>query len=744
VPILVLLLATGACAPITRIREHFDSSIQTARKVTITRDSWGVPHIDAPTDAAAVFGIGYAQAEDNFPQIEEDYLNALGRSASVHGEAGLANDIVKTAFEVERLSREEYEREPKERRALWDAYAAGLNYYLRMHPEVQHAGIQRFEPWFPFAIFRLASAGTTIDGVRLRDVIATPVGTPRIVRPRIAATSAASQSNAGDLALTPPVDPLEGEPGMPIASNAWAVAPSRTANGHAMIFQNPHVGFFGGGQRWEVHVRSNEGWNVSGFAILSTPIPRSGHNEHLGWTHTNSAADASDAWLEHFDNDADGMAYRYGDGWRHATTFDADIDVNTEAGVERRTYRFLRTDRGPVIAGEDGQRYTVRIARFEDGGSLQQWYAMNRADSLAAFREALAQTAFPISNTTYADDRGNIFFLQGNAVPRRDPRYDWTRPLDGADTAAVWQGYHSLDELPQLLNPESGWLQNTNSTPFLATADGSNLDSAAYPAYMARESDNARARISRKILSEEKNWTFDEWQKAAFDTYVLEADDAIPAIIDEWERLGAHDPGAAARVDPAIEDLRTWDHRSTIESTAMTLFVMWFERMTRNEEVLSGEWSRTRMLEDAMDSLTADWGRTDVAWGEINRLQRIGSSGTEPFDTTRPSLPVPGAPGTLGIVFNIGTRPGPAGRRRFAIRGHTWVSVVEFADEPVARSIVTFGQNADPESPHWFDQAPLYAEGRFKPAWFTREQVDADAQERYHPGERESGQVVQR
>jgi acyl-homoserine-lactone acylase len=733
-PVLIAasVLAGSACAPITKIRDYFDSSVRTANTVTITRDTWGVPHIEAPTDAAVVFGMAWAQAEDNFWQIEEDYLRALGRAASEYGEEGLPDDLVRAAFEVVRLSREEYEREPPARKALWNAWAAGLNYYLRMHPEVRPRAIHRFEPWFPFALFRSAYANTTIDGVRLRDVVATPVGAPVLIAQH--PVEPASAPTSDDLRISPTVDPLEGEPGMPIASNAWAVAPSRTASGHALLFQNPHVGFFGGGQRWEMHIRSGEGWHVSGFAILGTPMPRSGHNDHLGWTHTNTAADAADAWVERFDHESDPDSYRYGDGWRKATPFEATIDVNTTAGVERRKFRFLRTHRGPVIAGTDGQRYSVRIARFEDGGSLQQWYAMGRAQNLEEFQAALAATAFPISNTTYADDAGNIYYLHGNAVPRRDPRFDWTRPVDGADPATEWQDYHTIDELPHLLNPASGWIQNTNATPFLATAEGSNLDPKNYPSYMSREIDNARARISRRILAAEDRWTFDEWQAAAFDTRVLEAEVAIPAIIDEWERLGAHDPESASRIDRTVEDLRTWDQVSTVGSTAMTSFVLWWERMAKpgaNE----GEWPRTSALRDVVDSLEAKWGAAQVAWGDMNRLQRIHTSGNEPFDTAKPSLPIAGGPGAIGMVFNIGTRIGPDGKHRYAVRGHTWVGVVEFGDRPESRSIVTFGQSADPTSPHWFDQAALFAAGRFKPAWFTREEVDADAQVRYHPGD---------
>jgi acyl-homoserine lactone acylase PvdQ len=358
---------------------------------------------------------------------------------------------------------------------------------------------------------------------------------------------------------------------------------------------------------------------------------------------------------------------------------------------------------------------------------------MGRARSLDEFRAALAQTAFPISNTMYADADGNILYVHGNAVPRRDPRLDWTRPVPAADTAADWRGYHTLAELPQLLNPTAGWLQNTNSTPFRATADGENPEPAAFPSYMAREPDNARARASRRILERKKDWTFEEWQRAAFDTHVLAADSAIPAIIDEWERLGAQDPDRAAKLDAAIEELRTWNRVSTVESTAMTMFVYWTEAFASPLDSLA-PWPRLRALERTIETLQTQWQSPSVKWGEVNRLQRIDSNGQQPFDDERLSLPVPGAPGTLGIIFNIGTRPGPDGRRRYAVRGHTWVGVVEFSAPVRAMSVVTFGQSADSTSSNFFDQAELFAEQRFKNAWWAPDEVAANAVRTYHPG----------
>jgi acyl-homoserine-lactone acylase len=735
--LLAAVLAASGCAPLTGLLGRGpDAGERLARSVTIVRDEWGVPTIYGPTDAAVAFGLAYAQAEDNYWQIEEDYIHALGRAAHFYGDRYLANDLVKAAFDVERLSREEYAGEPPERRAVWDAFAAGLNYYLRTNPQAQPRLIVPWEPWMFFARFRLVGATTTVDGVRLGQVqdVARQVTAAGVAAPIGGAEGGAWE--AGE----PPADDegwaadVAGSPRRytPQGSNMWAVSGTRTESGHALLFQNPHVGFFGSGQRYEMHLHSDAGWHVRGFAVLGTPVPRAGHNEHLAWSHTNTAADHSDVYEIIFDHPSDPLMYRYDGGWRQATEWDATIRVNTAAGVEERSYRFRRTHHGPVVAMRDGRALAVRVGRLEEGGSLQQWYEMGRAANLEQFRNALNRRAFTISNTMYADTAGNIYYLHGNAVPRRDPRFDWTRPVDGSTPATEWQGWHELSELPELLNPRSGWLQNTNSSPFHATGEADNLDPDAFPAYMAPESDNARARSSRRLLEGEERWTLDRWQEAAFDTYVAAAEgDVFRVLIHEWEEVGGTHYQRAMQVDEAIDALRGWDRVATLESEATTLFILWQERLRSGE--FTGRHAEFRAMEEVVGHLRRHFGSALVPWGEVNRLQRVHTSGAEPFRSDAPSLPVVGAPGWAGTIFAFVAEPGPDGRR-YGVSGNTWVSIVELAPGVRSRSVVTFGQSADPASPHWFDQAPLFATGGMKQAWFTRDEVAASARRVYQPG----------
>jgi penicillin amidase len=671
-----------------------------ARNVTIYRDTYGVPHVFGRTDASTVFGFAYAQAEDNFWRIEENYMAAIGRSAEVYGERRVERDRVNRALEIPRLAQEEYKRLDPHTRSLCDAFADGLNYYLRRHPEVKPRLLAKFEPWYPLAFIRYNyyQQGFVND---------------RSLR------GAGLQTAEYD----PKADDSRG-------SNGWVINPSRSASGHAMLFINPHLPFFGSGQVYEGHVHSDEGWNFTGYTRLGFPFPYVGHNEHGGWVSTDNAADLTDVYAETFDEPKRPLAYKYGTSYRLAVEHTEEILVKTAAGLEKRSFKMVRTHHGPILATRDGKKLAIRMAKFESDGWLREWYLMTRAKSVAELKRAMAPLNMLFGNVMWTDKNGDTFYLYNGAVPRRDPKFDWKKPVDGSDPATEWKGYHTIDELPQLTNPKTGWMQNCNGTPFLLTSEG-NPEPKKFPSYMVQENDNPRSEVSRRILSEKSKFTFEDWRRAAFDTFVLGADKNLPRMVAALKRrLDAAEDKDLREVFKILSD---WDRRSSIDSVAMTLFTLWVDRL--EEKRIEDEALAAKEIDAVLERLKADFGTWQVPWGEISRLQRYDESSDGTFSDAGPSVAVPGVDGRDGAVFTFAALPARGQKRRYGVAGATYVSVVEFGPQVRALSIHPFGASGDPKNKHFMDQSPLYARGEFKPAWFTLEEIKANMERAYRPGE---------
>jgi acyl-homoserine-lactone acylase len=669
-----------------------------ARAVTIYRDTYGVPHVFGRTDASTAFGFAYAQAEDNFWRVEENFISALGRSSEIHGEKSLDEDRLNHTLEIPRLAREEYARLDPQMRSLCDAFAAGFNFYLERHPEVKPRLLTKIEPWYTLAFIRYNYFQNGFARDRnLRD----------------AGLQTASIYND-----------LKEHTG----SNGWVVDQSKSASGYAMLFINPHLPFFGPGQVYEGHVHSDEGWNFTGYTRFGFPLPYVGHNENGGWVSTDNAADMTDVYLETFDDRTHPLAYKYGNGHRLATEHVEEIRVKTAAGLETRKFTMRKTHHGPIVGARDGKQLSLRMAKFESDGWLREWYDMTRAKSLVEIKRAMAPLNMLFGNMMYADRQGNTWYLYNGAIPKRDPRFDWTKPLDGSDPATEWQGYHTIDELPQLTNPKSGWMQNCNTSPFLLTSEG-NPDPNQFPKYMVQEGDNPRGEISREILSSKAKFTFDEWKQLAFDTRVITAAKQVPVLLSAIKNSvsSAFD---LQELSELYKEIESWDQRSANDSVAMTIFSLWQERMLRDKRPHS-----KGALDMVLITLQADFGTWRVPWGDLNRLQRIDESRNEDFDDSRPSLPVSGVNGNEGAVFTFYAAPERGQKRRYGVAGGTYISVVEFGPQIRALSVHTFGASGDPKSKHYMDQSALYTRGEFKPSWLTLEEIRANLEAAYHPGE---------
>src|SRR5215216_4753002 len=531
---LALMLSHIASAAGTLYREVNPQVL--AREVTIYRDVYGVPHVFGRTDASTVFGFAYAQAEDNFWRVEENFILALGRASELYGEKTLDEDRLNRALGIPRLAREEYSRLDKHMRSLCDAFAAGFNFYLARNPEVRPRLLTKIEPWYTLAFIRYNyyQNGFARDRNLRRTGLQTAAAEPDL------------KEHTG--------------------SNGWVVGPSTSASGNAMLFINPHLPFFGPGQVYEGHVHSDEGWNFTGYTRFGFPLPYVGHNENGGWVSTDNAADLVDVYLETFDDPARPLAYKYGKEYRVATEHVEEISVKTAAGLETRKFTMRKTHHGPILGARDGKLLSIRMAKFESDGWLRQWYEMTRADSLAALKKAIAPLNMLFGNVMYADRQGNTWYVYNGAVPRRDPRFDWSKPVDGSDPATEWQGYHTMDELPQLTNPKTGWMQNCNTTPFLLTSSG-NPDPKQFPKYMVQEGDNPRGAISREILSSKSKFTFAEWERLAFDTRVMTAGKELPpllSVIKQSLETALYSP----RLREVYKELFDWNKQSEEHSMA--------------------------------------------------------------------------------------------------------------------------------------------------------------------------------
>jgi acyl-homoserine lactone acylase PvdQ len=699
-------------------------SAQLARDVTIYRDRWGIAHVDAKTDESAFFGFVYAQAEDNFWQIEDSCILGLGRYAEVHGIKHKGEDLLQRAFRILPESQADFRTLDEKTRRLYDSAAAGYNHYLATHPDTKPRLIERLEGWHILAVSR------------------------QLIFVYQLLTKQLPHQYMG-----------QGDPSLPIpiaGSNAWAIGPSRTKNKSTMLFCNPHQPQFGYGQMYEGHVRSAEGWDMTGATFFGSPIPAMGHNEHLGWTHTVNRPDTVDHWVVRFDHPSDPNKYRLGDGYQDAEVWTDTIRVKKGSSIDTETHTFRKTVHGPIIGQlSDTDFVAMNISRINDSVLLRQHLQMARASNLEEFKSAMRPIDLNFFNTVYADRKGNIFFVYNAAVPKRDPSLDWSGKMDGSDPRTQWQGEHHFDELPQLLNPACGWIQSCNSSPYSSTDDGSPLQ-INFPSYLAsdRFEDCLRTKVSRLILRDLQGATLESVSKLAFDTRLYWAMFEIPRYQQGFASLQERDPTLAAKVQPLLAHLLDWDFRNSNECTQSTLVEEWYRLMYttiyppegRMRPEFAGQIDRQyQALVDAADEVTKRHGDWKVRWGDVHRLQRhpnVADFVAIPFNDKKRSLPCAGVPGGLGAIFTQHYTPSinipfvRQAQKHYAVAGTTFIAVFEFSPEGIAgKSLINFGTSGNEDSPHFFDQAELHAQGQLRPSLFRWDDIRQQAQFKYSPGE---------
>lgn len=676
-----------------------------ARNVTIIRDDWGIPHIYGRTDADAVFGLMYAQAEDDFNRVETNYLNAMGRLAEAEGESAIYRDLRMKLFIDPDSMKAKYATSPEWLTALMNAYADGLNFYLYQHPEVIPRVITRFEPWMALT-FSEGSIGGDIERVNVNQL-------RRFYGER-----------AGEIAQAERAGGLEEEPA---GSNGIAIAPSNTTAGHALLLINPHTSFF---FRAEVHVVSEEGLNAYGAVTWGQFFVYQGFNERAGWMHTSSGVDNIDEYAETVVKQGEAQAYRYGRELRPLTASVITVPYRTDSGMARREFTVYRTHHGPIVREANGKWVSVRLME-EPVKALTQSYSRTKARNYQEFRATMELHTNSSNNTVFADADGNIAYFHANFIPKRDTRFDWTRPVDGSNPATEWNGVHSIDESPNVLNPTTGWIQNTNNWPYSVSGAGSPKQ-ADYPRYVQGGGENARGLHAIRVLENRKDFTLDALIAAAFDSYLTAFTDPIPALVRGWDQMPAGNP-LKARVSEQITLLRDWDLRWSVSSVPTALAVFWGGELPQP----SGSATARQMLQAlaaASDTLTAHFGTWKTPWGDINRFQRLTGDLVQPFSDSAPSIPVGFTSGRWGSLASFGARAYPGTRKWYGTSGNSFVAVVEFGDSLRARAVTAGGLSSDPSSRHFNDQAMRYSTGDLRDVYFYRPQLRGHIEREYRPG----------
>lgn len=697
-----------------------------SQAVTIIRDNWGIPHVYGKTDADAVFGLLYAQCEDDFKRVEANYIEKLGRKAEVAGESELYNDLYLKLVIDSAEAVADYYKAPQWLKQLLQAYADGINYYLYTHPNIKPALLTRFKPWY-----QLLWTDGSIGAISTGDVTAEDVKN--------------LYGNTTATVAYHPKEFVENSSG----SNGFAIAPAKTENGKAILYINPHVTFY---FRPEVHVVSEEGLNAYGAVTWGQFFVYQGFNEYCGWMHTSANVDVADMYVEKISGIGNNMEYDYNNEKRPVKQKQISIKVKQGDQLITKTFTTYFTHHGPVMAKRNGHYISVRSSNRMMNGLLQSWQR-TKAKGLEDYKKTMSLRGNTSNSTVFADNKGNIAYWHGNYVPKRDTIFNWGKAVDGSIIETEWMGLHDATETVQVINPSTGWIQNCNSTPYTVSGEAS-PKKTDYPVYMAPDGENFRGLNAARILSKENKFTIDKTIAAGYDRYLAAFEVLVPALIKSFETNIKPTDSLYRSLAAPIAVLKNWDYYSANHSIATTLAVEWAQRLNSSirriyiddgdddQVTATKRFAATattdqllKPLQETVTQLKQQFGTWEVQWGDINRYQRISNDLVQKHDDSKISYPVPFASALWGMLPSYNSRTFPGTKKRYGISGNSFICAVEFGDKIKAKSLLAGGNSGNPNSKHFVDQLEMYTKGQFKDVLFYKEDVLKHAERTYHPGE---------
>ena len=726
---LLLLLLVLSCADKNSKSDTLTEQArwqQHSKDTEIIRDDFGVPHIYGKTDADAVFGLLYAQCEDDFNRVERNYIWAIGRLAEVEGESALYSDLRANLYMTKAEAIHYYDTSPEWLQKLCIAFADGINYYLDTHPEVTPKLITRFEPWMPM-YFSEGSIGGDIERVSTSKI-------------------KAFYNKNTDQRLAAHDGLIRLKDDEPRGSNGFAISGKRTKSGNAMLLINPHTSFF---FRGEVHMVSEEGLNAYGAVTWGQFFVYQGFNDKTGWMHTSTGTDIIDEFEEDIVKTEGSTSYKYGETLRPIDSLPITLQYKDTDSLKDKTFMMYRSHHGP-ITHKNNDKWVSTALMWSPVKALEQSFTRTKKSNYDGFYEMMDLRTNSSNNTVYADADGTIAYFHGNFIPKRNVKFDYTQPVDGSNPETDWDGVHDLKDNILVVNPPNGWIQNCNSTPFTSAAAYS-PKKENYPVYMSSYPENFRGMHAIPLLQQADSLTLDGLITLAYDSYLPGAEMLITGLLEAT----AHVSLTSAEAKVALNLLKNWDFRVTEHSVEMTLAQFYLNtyyasgkipKMIGNKRISrlgrfeymsqTSEFSeRLDIFEKAVQQLTSDFGSWNTPWGEFNRYQRNDGAIQQDFDDAKPSIPVGLASGSWGALASFGTRFGDDTKRQYGTSGNSFVAVVEFGDQVKAKSMLAGGQSSNPNSPHFDDQAQPYADAIFKDVAYYRTDVEKRAEKTYHPGE---------